>query len=289
LQLKVNWPKPDRESAFKALTEYIQLNAAAGDTSQLVFKIAGRHESACGLPVRFFVGNSRHVIHVVLPVVYKKKNTELILMLGTKFEQEVTEFFLAIGTTVGVGITSDFLDWAKVLRAIWDVRSFQEVSPPIELEDLARLARINMLSSSLLHLNYWCFGTVLPKYRASTGDGLWGKPYETIPEPLQMYLVADIVQTCKIASLLCIIISIQTFPDMAIMKEASYNFTTITFLQWHHNRFLKQHVAGWTHIISNYNGVWESISTRKNWQPQSTVAELFHRVAPPSLQTYMLV
>ena len=67
-------------------------------------------------------------------------------MLNTDFEQEVTEFFLAIGTTVGVGITADFVDWARILRAIWDVRSFQEISPPIELEDLARLARINMLT-----------------------------------------------------------------------------------------------------------------------------------------------
>ena len=192
VQLRITWPKPDRGSAFKALTEHIQMNAATGDVSQLVFKVVGKNESACGLPGWFFVGNTRHVIHVVLPIVYRKNNTEMILMLNTDFEQEVTEFLVAIGTTVGVGITADFVDWERILRAIWDVHSFQEVSPPIELEDLARLARINMLSSSLLHLNYWCFGTVLPKYRASTGDGLWGKPYIAIPESLRRYLVADV-------------------------------------------------------------------------------------------------
>jgi hypothetical protein len=287
VQLRITWAHPEKGSAFKALTEHIQMNSATGDVSQLSFRVARRNERACGFPVRFFVGNARHTIHVILPVVYKQSNTEMILMLDTDFIQEITEFFLAIGTTVGVGITADFVDWARILRAIWDVRSFQEISPPIELEDLARLARINMLSSSLLHLNYWCFGTVLPKYRASTGDGLWGKPYKTIPEALRRYLAADTEQSSKIASLLCVIITIQTFPDVAIMKEASYNFNTITFLQWHHGRFLKQHVAGWVRIIANYDGVWESISPRQTWQAQATVSELYHRIHPPSLQIYM--
>jgi hypothetical protein len=71
------------------------------------------------------------------------------------------------------------------------------------------------------------------------------------------------------------------------MKEASYKFNTTTFLQWHHGRFLKQHVAGWVRIVANYDGVWESISPRQTWQAQATVSELYHRINPPSLRIYM--
>ena len=287
--LLVTWPTGQSESKFKSLTDHIAMAQLAEET-ELEFTLAGKGQSACGLPTRFFVGNTDKRIHVRLPVTHKKTSNgvKLTLDLTTTVSNSAKQFFMAMGTTVGVGITEDYLEWSQVLLAIWGSRFFENVSKPVELEDLARIARINTANSSIFHLNLWCFGTVLPKNMASLGNSKWGMPVDSLPLPLRMYLTADITQTARIASLLSIIITIHSFPDMTLVKDSS-SFNTITFVQWHSKEFLTKLVAGWTTIETGWDGFWRKVVARRNWEIQPTLQDMLRRINPPSLDEHQLL
>ena len=64
---------------------------------------------------------------------------------------------------VGVGIMDDYVKWARVTDAIWNTHLFECIAKPVELSDLARIARINTPNSSVFHLNWYIFDTIPPE------------------------------------------------------------------------------------------------------------------------------
>jgi hypothetical protein len=286
IRVKADWGRTDDQPLYDSLMEHIQMSAAAGD-SYLTLSIAESGDSQCSMPARFIIGNAHHTIHVVLPVAHHGDagNRKITIVMETKLSSCVQDFFLSIGTTVGLNITDGYVKWARLLGAVWDAQFPSKMALPVELDDLAHLARINTAFDSLLHLNYYCFGTVLPRSRCATGDNRWTQPYKVLPKALQMLLVSSVTQTSKVASLLCIIISIQTFPDLTIVKESS-NFSTITFLQWHHGKFLAPQLVAKRVILISEAGSWLSVVPPPDWVPQQTYRDLVLRVNPPFLQKY---
>ena len=92
--------------------------------------------------------------------------------------------FSILLSAVGVNITADYVDWGRTLYAIF-ADTFQKVARPIELVDLARLARINITMGSVFQFHI--FGTVLPKVFTSRGDGQWGRRLAELPQAFQDY------------------------------------------------------------------------------------------------------
>jgi hypothetical protein len=286
IRVKADWGRTDDQPLYDSLMDHIQMSAAAGD-SCLTLSIAESGDSQCSMPARFIIGNAHHTIHVVLPVGHHggTGSRKIAISMETKLSSCVQDFFLSIGTAVGFNITDGYVKWARLLGAVWDVQFPSKMALPVELDDLAHLARINTAFDSLLHLNYYCFGTVLPRSRCATGDNRWTQPYKVLPRALQMFLVGNVTQTSKVASLLCTIISIQTFPDMTIVKESS-NFSTVTFLQWHHGKFLAPQLVAKRVILLSEAGTWLSVIPPPDWVPQQTYRDLVARVNPPFLQKY---
>ena len=276
------WTTSTGSSAWEALMTNITMEQALG-TSKMEFSIAKSGQSACSFPTRFFFGTVDLQIHIRLPTtqIKTKEGTKMILDLTTSISPEAKELFGALGPMVGVGITSDYVEWAQVMFAVWGTRIFEQVPRPMELVDLARLARINTEHSSIFHLNWWCFGTVLPKCMASLGDSKWGMPMSMLPVALHLYLAGDIIQTAKIASLLTIIIAIHSFPDMTIIKDSS-PFSAVTFTQWYAQFFILPHMTGWIVIKTESDGRWRKAVLPKDWEVQHSLQLLIRRLNPPS-------
>ena len=99
--------------------------------------------------------------------------------------------FSILPSAVGVNITADYVDWGRTLYAIFTDTSFQKVARPVELDDLARLARINITPGSMFQFHWLIFGTVLPKVFTSRGDGQWGRRLAELPQAFQDYTSRD--------------------------------------------------------------------------------------------------
>ena len=130
---------------------------------------AAHQAQACLAGCRFIIGDLDTQIHIRLPILYLS-HTKIRLRLNTSFPQGLAAIFASFPPTIGVGITEDYVQWARVLFAIWADRSFEHVPKPIELDHLARFARINTTLGSMFALYWWVFGIVLPKVYASRGD-----------------------------------------------------------------------------------------------------------------------
>ena len=211
---KLPWNRaPD--SIIREITSCVMLGV-----SEVEFELAPKGMSSHPLPVRFASGNSKWAFHLRLPGYYKTPTT-FVLRLDLPFPPELAKLFAAMPSAVGVNITSDYVDYAKVLFAIWGDRSFETIARPVELDDLARLARVNTTTGSMFQLHLWIFGTILPKVHASIGDGQWGKRLIELPLALQRYANGDITLACLHAYVFSLCIFIHTFPDLTILKEVS--------------------------------------------------------------------
>ena len=286
IPLKITWPKYPGSSTWESLLLYISMQAASG-VDKLEFTVARGGESACGLPTRFFFGNREWQFHIRMPVIHYRRNgeTKVSLRLDTELTEVVKQLFLMLPSMVGAGITEDYVEWNAILEAVWYTSFFTQMRKPIELEHLARAARINTINSSIFHLNWWCFGTVLPKGIASIGDGKWGQPLSSLPPSLRQYLVADIVQTVKIARFLALKWILQTVPDMTMIRDAS-SFTITQFLQWSHQKLVPILFTGIRGIIKDSSGKWLRPERQDTWVEQDNAAELVKRLNPPTLSQY---
>ena len=119
------------------------------------------------------------------------------------------------------------MDFAKVLFAIWGDGSFEKIARPVELDDLARLARVNTTTGSMFQFHLWTFGTVLPKVLTSIGDGQWGKRLAELPLVFQRYANGDITLACFHAYVFSLCIFIHTFPDLTILKEVHQTYLVV--------------------------------------------------------------
>ena len=287
--LKITWPTPPRTSVWESLLAHISAESRAGK-SQVEFTVAPDGCSACSIPVRFLLGSATWHLHTRLPVNYYRSRGEekMVLKLDTTLNKETEQLFLAQGPMVGAGITEDYVEWSAILHAIWQTRFFEKMALPIELEHLARAARLNTLNSSVFHTNWWCLGTVLPKILSSLGDKKWGRPMEEIPHSLKRYLAGDIVQTVKIASLLVLIWIIQSFPDMTVIRDAT-KLSVVEFVRWTHQFVFRKLFAGIKSILKDADGHWWKVSPQQAWIEQPTVEMMMTRLNPPSLKEHPLI
>ena len=287
--LEVTWPTMKGESAWDALLSRIALDAVIGEQEK-VFTIATPGVTACGLPTRFFYGGPEWQVHVRLPTRQFTENgvKKIALSLNTELSSEVLQFFLSLGSAVGSGITADYVEWSQILDNLWGTKIVEQMEKPVELEHLARLARINTGNSSIFHLNWWCFGTVLPKRLASLGDGKWGRPLNEIPSSLRQYLSADIAQTANLAALFIIIWVAQSYPDMTIVKDAS-SFTTITFIQWITQQFLRPQTIGRKKIDLDSNGRWKKVVPDQGWTVHTDIHSFMSSLSLPNVQEHAII
>ena len=243
-------------------------------------KVAVPNVSAAGLPVRFFFGDPDQSFHIRLPIDHSDATT-LVLRLDVPFPKELIAVFAALPSCIGVNITADFVDWAQILRAVWLDRSFERVARPVELEDLARLARINTTAGSIFQLHWWIFGGILPKVHASIGDHQWAKRFKDLPPGLQRYTGGDCSHVSAAATILSSFIFLDTFPDLTLLKEVS-GLSSVGLLCWYQEKLLRTHLAGRVIIKTGEQGAWTGTSGKKNWQLKTSVEAMVSELSLPS-------
>ena len=287
--VKITWPVYHRTSNWESLLIHIAKEADAGK-KEVEFIVAPDGCSACSIPARFFFGSVDWHVHIRLPFENYSKNGEdrVVLRLDTTLLPQVKKLFLALGPMVGAGITEDYVEWSAMLHAIWNTRFFEDMARPIELEHLARAARVNTVNSSIFHFNWWCMGTVLPKNFSSLGDKKWAQPLKNIPLSLKQYLAGDVVQAVKIAALFILIWIIQSFPDTTVIQDAMK--TSVTgFVKWVHQAVLRKLFTGIRKICTDSNGHWLKVKPQPTWVEQPTVRAIIERLDPPSLGEHPLI
>ena len=285
--LKVDWSLDSgRTKPWQALLFHINMEALSG-AKQLEFTIAKERVSACNLPTRFFFGTRDWQIHLRLPVTYKRKggDTQVILNLNTVLPEEAKQLLLSLPPMIGSGITDDYLQWGEILDAVWTSSFFKDMKQPIELEHLARLARVNTVNSGIFFLNWWCLGTVIPKDKASLGDKKWGLPLQDIPPDLRPYLAVDIVQILKVADVLITTAGLQTVPDMTVVREAS-GLNALQFLQWFAEKAVPTLLAGILVVFKDKEGRPYKLAPRITWVEQPSAAAMVTRLNPPTLNKF---
>jgi hypothetical protein len=289
IDLKVTWEVYSRTKAWESFLIHIAAAVKAGK-KRIEVVIAPDRCTACSVPARFFFGSSNWHFHVRLPFNYYRSQGEdrVSLKLNTQLTKEVKQLFLALGPMVGAGITEDNVEWSALIHTIWGLRFFEDMAKPVELEHLARAARINSANSSMFHINWWCLGTILPKNIASLGDKKWGRPLKEIPSGLQQYLVGNIAQTVKIAALLVLIWCIQSFPDMTVIQDAMQT-TVVKFLKWSHHFVFRKLFPGITPILKDQKGHWVKPQRQSTWVEQPTVQDMINRLNPPTLEEHKLI
>ena len=272
-------------SPWEALLFQINMGVLSG-AKNVTFTMA-KGGSAVPLPVRFFFGNRKEQIHIRLPITYKRfgGDTQVVLDLSTVLPEEAKQLMLSLPPMIGSGITDDYLAWGEILDTIWVTSFFKDMQQPIELEHIARLARVNTVNSGMFFLNWWCLGTVIPKHLASRGDKKWGLPLKDIPTDLRSYLVIDIVQILKDATVLIMTWALQTVPDMTVVKEAA-QFTALQFLHWLAEKAIPVLLTGILGVIRDKKGVPFKLVPRITWVEQPTVSALVARLNPPSLKEF---
>ena len=117
---------------FKSILTHISYKASQG-TEFLDFPLAESGSPGTGLPCHFVIGDLDSQIHIRLPILCLS-DIKIRLRLDTKFPQGLAAIFASFPPTIGVGITDDYVQWARVLFAIWADRSFEHVPKPIELK-----------------------------------------------------------------------------------------------------------------------------------------------------------
>jgi hypothetical protein len=285
VSVKITWPLIHRTSTWESLLIFIADEVRAGK-QQTTFVIAPDGCPACSIPARFFFGSADWHFHIRLP--FTQHEERLILNLDTKLSSLVKQLFLALGPMVGAGITEDYVEWNALLHAIWDTRFFENMAKPVELEHLARAARVNTTNSSIFHFNWWILGTVLPKNMSSIGDKKWARPMRDIPRSLKQYLAGDIVQTVKVAAVLTLIWVIQSFPDMTVIQDAM-RATVIQFLRWCHQSIFRKLFTGIRRIHTDSKGHWIRTQSQRTWVEQPTVKSAIERLDPPTLDEHPLI
>ena len=65
---------------------------------------------------------------------------------------------------------------------------------------------------------------------ASLGDSKWAISLAQLAVWLRMYLSGDITQPVRIASVLCLIIVLQTVPNLTVVRDPS-DFTALGFIR----------------------------------------------------------
>lgn len=289
--LHVTWDTSPGTSTAGSLMNKLSLAKSSGLKS-LTFNIATRGQPSCGLPTRFFYGGPGWQIHVRLPTTHLtvRGAPTICLDLSTTFCNEAKSFFLGLESALGVGVTADLIEWSQTCRAIWGTSVIDEMQKPVELEHLARAARINTLNASIFHLNWWGFGTILPKSMASSlGDGRWGRPLQEISSSLRQYLTADVAQTARIGQLLTLVWSVQTFPDLSVVKDANESLTTTAFVKWIINKVFKPLFPGWVQIRKDEYDRHLSIIPSQQWVVQPSLSALVSRLNPPSLEEHNIL
>lgn len=277
--LNTEFKDPYRDS-LTLLANKIGFATMSGDKF-IELELATTGQRAIQMPVRFFFGNHKFQIHFRLPITYCCNSTVVVLDLSTKLISEARQVYKELPSMVGIGITDDYINWARIVHAIWADASVEKIAKPIELENIMRVARINTRSSSLFHVNWWCLGTILPKQYGSLGDKKWAHKLKDIPIPLRQYLVGDISQVVKVTSLLTIVWSIQSFPDMTVVKAAS-TLTAITFTLWIQDKIFSKLFSGWCTILTDHNGRWHKVGSKTNWEEQETLEGMMVRLNPPT-------
>jgi hypothetical protein len=278
---------PRAGSAWESLTTYIQLTDHEEEQS-ITFKAARPGMPAVGLPTRFLFGTDDWLLMIRLPITIKEAlgRQYFQLDLTTKLTPEMMEIFASMRTAVGVGIVEDYVQFSDILFAIWGTRLFEKIADPIELQHLMRVAGINTVQSSLFHLNLWCFGTVLPKKRASMGDNIWCVPYAQLPHGLRTYLCADIKQPVDIAQLLTIIFTIHLFPDMVVVSTYSDLDSPTALIRWVTNSLVKGMMTGWGEMEVTSGGHWLSAPTERQWTPCKSRSSVLAALPIPRSERY---
>ena len=223
----------------------------------LQFDNAVTGKPGVAFPVRFFIGGVNWQIHVRLPVVYSvaKRTNLLTLDLTTKVSSKVKKFFSKLPHAVGCDITGDYLEWSRILHAVWGEDVFQVKKMPIELKDLSRLAGVCLGQNSMFMLNWLFLGTVLPKDQASRGDNCWGREWKEIPPSLQRYLVGDTAQPSIIATLCMFVWTLRRFPDATWIFQAMH-VPGGYLLDWVSGYVFKDLASGWREVRRHSDGHW---------------------------------
>ena len=270
---------------WEALLFSINMSVLSG-AKDVTFTMA-KDGSAAPFPTRFFFGNRKWQIHIRLPLTHKRfgGDTQVILDLSTVLPEEAKQLLLSLPPMIGSGITDDYLAWGEILDTIWLTSFFKDMQQPIELEHLARLARVNTVNSGIFFLNWWCLGTIIPKHLASRGDKKWGLPLRDIPPDLRPYLAIDIVQILKVATVLIMTWALQTVPDMTVVREAA-RFSALQFLQWLAEKAIPVLLTGIQGVIRDTKGVPFKLVSCVTWEEQPTVSAMVARLNPPSLKEF---
>lgn len=226
--------------------------------------VATSGESGDPLPVVLMVGHVDWQINIRLPIhetVGHKGRKQLQITPGT-LQDKALEFFRSLDVLTGVNVTDDLRKFFKVVKVLFGEDLWEHTEPPLELDILARYSGYNLVRYSLSVLNHITFGTIMPKGRASVGDGKWHKRYLKLPKPLQTYMVQDISQAAGIAWVMLACWTIHVFPDAHAVTQCS-TLSPPKIMKWWYKHVVANVVSSTTRISP-----WQIANSREEMMIQ---------------------
>jgi hypothetical protein len=187
--------------------------------------------STISLPVLFMYGSIDWQLHIRLGAGHTADGRSVTIICSDPLPPAYLELVALLEPAVGTGIDKDYEDFFGTVSAFWPSHGVRPAKP-IELARITMLVGCAISHVSVLQLVYTFLGGFLCKdWRASTGDRLWARPYNSLPVGLKCYLHGDIQQVAATAWVAIAVWTAHLFPDSTLATRAT-NLTPLGLLNW---------------------------------------------------------
>ncbi len=186
---------------------------------------------AISLPVLFMYGSVGWQLHIRIAAKYAPDGKSVKFMCSESLPAAYLELIALLEPAVGTGIARDYEEFFGTVSAFWPAHGTKPAAP-LELSRITMLAGCTISHVTVLQLVYTFLGGYLCKdWRASTGDRLWARPYNSLLVGLQCYLHGDVQQVAITAWVAVTVWVSHLFPDSTLATRAS-NLTPADLLNW---------------------------------------------------------
>jgi hypothetical protein len=187
----------------------------------------GPSGKAVSMPVLLMYGGIGWQLHLRISAGHKADTVSFIT--GT-LPPSYRELIETLEPAVGTGVEKDYAEFFEAIQTLYGDTS--RPRRPIELTRLTLLAGCAISHTAVLQLVYTFLGGYLCKdWRSSTGDRLWSRPYEFLPNGLKCYLHGDIQQVAVTAWVAVTTWVAHLFPDSTLVTRCT-NLMPMGLLNW---------------------------------------------------------
>jgi hypothetical protein len=170
-------------------------------------------------------------LHLRLAAGHTPDGKEIKFLCADALPPAYLELIALLEPAVGTGIDKDYKEFFGMVSALWPSHGAKPATP-IELPRITMLSGCTISHVAVLQLVYTFLGGYLCKdWRASTGDGMWARPYASLPVGLQCYLHGDVQQVAITAWVAVTVWVSHIFPDSTLVTRAT-NLAPTDILNW---------------------------------------------------------